>query len=88
MDGECVLLTVASTGRPIRPRCANIFERFHRGAAGEKTSPVTASADLARELARVHSGDLRLIRSDESWTEFEVRFRLAQPSPVPTLEVA
>jgi signal transduction histidine kinase len=33
--------------------------------------------NLARELARLHGGDLRLVRSDESWTEFEVRFRAA-----------
>ena len=33
--------------------------------------------NLARELARLHGGDLRLARSDDDWTEFEVRFRLA-----------
>jgi len=28
---------------------------------------------LARELARLHGGDLRLVRSENDWTEFEVR---------------
>ncbi len=30
--------------------------------------------NLARELARLHGGDLRLARSDDAWTEFELRF--------------
>ena len=30
--------------------------------------------NLARELARLHGGDLRLVRSENDWTEFEVRF--------------
>ena len=33
--------------------------------------------NLARELARLHGGELRLVRSDAEWTEFEVCFRLA-----------
>jgi signal transduction histidine kinase len=34
--------------------------------------------NLARDLARLHGGELRLISSTEKWTEFEVRFQLAQ----------
>jgi signal transduction histidine kinase len=34
--------------------------------------------NLARELARLHGGDLKLLSSQEDWTEFEVRFRLAR----------
>jgi signal transduction histidine kinase len=33
--------------------------------------------NLARDLARLHGGELRLVSSTEKWTEFEVRFRLA-----------
>jgi signal transduction histidine kinase len=33
--------------------------------------------NLARELARLHGGDLRLVRSESDWTEFEVRFSTA-----------
>jgi signal transduction histidine kinase len=32
---------------------------------------------LARELARLHGGDLCLVRSEKDWTEFEVRFPAA-----------
>ena len=87
-DGEWVILAVANTGRPIPPAAReHIFERFHRGAAGENVPGHGLGLNLARELARVHRGDLRLIRSDE-WTEFEVRFHLARPVAVPTLETS
>lgn len=77
-DGDAVLLTIANTGRPIAVAAqAHIFERFHRGAIGENVPGYGLGLNLARELARLHQGDLRLVRSDDSWTEFEVRFRPA-----------
>jgi signal transduction histidine kinase len=36
--------------------------------------------NLARELARLHGGDLKLVRSENDWTEFELRLRAAQPA--------
>ena len=44
---------------------------FHSSAV---VVPTRASA---RELARLHGGDLRLVRSENDWTEFEVRFPAA-----------
>jgi signal transduction histidine kinase len=75
-DGEWTTVSIANTGRPI-PDAAreNIFERFHRGSIGENIPGHGLGLNLARELARLHGGDLSLIRSDERWTEFEVRFR-------------
>jgi signal transduction histidine kinase len=81
-EGEWVILTVANTGRSI-PGSAqeHIFERFHRGSVGEDISGHGLGLNIARELARLHGGDLRLVNSVEDWTEFEVRFRLAlQPA--------
>jgi signal transduction histidine kinase len=79
---EFVVLTVENTGRPIPPTAReHIFERFHRGGMGENVPGHGLGLNLARELARLHGGDLRLTRSDEEWTEFEVRFRAA-PAPV------
>jgi signal transduction histidine kinase len=80
-EGGDVLVTIGNTGRPI-PVAAqeHIFERFHRGAMGENVPGYGLGLNLARELARLHQGDLRLVRSDADWTEFEVRFRLAQPA--------
>jgi signal transduction histidine kinase len=76
-DGWAIL-TVGNTGRPIPgPAQEHIFERFHRGSAAEDIPGHGLGLNLARELARLHEGDLRLARSDELWTEFEVRFRLA-----------
>jgi signal transduction histidine kinase len=75
------ILTVANTGRPIPPAMQeHIFERFHRGLVGENVPGHGLGLNLARELARLHRGDLRLARSDETWTEFEVRFRLVGPA--------
>jgi len=79
-DGWAIL-TVANTGRPIPgPAQEHIFERFHRGTAAEDVPGHGLGLNLARELARRHGGDVRLARSDEEWTEFEVRFRLADSS--------
>ncbi|OHE85648.1 MAG: hypothetical protein A3G75_09185 [Verrucomicrobia bacterium RIFCSPLOWO2_12_FULL_64_8] len=75
-DGDWVRLTVGNTGRPIPAAAqAHIFERFHRGNMGENIPGHGLGLNLARELARLHRGDLRLMRSDGDWTEFEVRFR-------------
>jgi signal transduction histidine kinase len=76
------ILTVGNTGRPIPgPAQEHVFERFHRGAAAEDTPGHGLGLNLARELARRHEGDVRLARSDGQWTEFEVRFRLANSMP-------
>jgi signal transduction histidine kinase len=74
-----VTLEVGNTGRAISPAAQeHIFERFHRGGMGENVPGYGLGLNLARELARLHEGNLRLVRSDESWTEFEVRFRSAR----------
>ncbi|MDB6167475.1 MAG: integral rane sensor signal transduction histidine kinase [Verrucomicrobia bacterium] len=81
VDGDAVRLLVANTGTPITAAMQeHIFERFHRGAVGENVPGYGLGLNLARQLACLHQGDLRLVRSDGEWTEFEVRFRLA-PAP-------
>ncbi len=74
------LLAIGNTGRAIPAAAqAHIFERFHRGAMGENVPGYGLGLNLARELARLHGGDVRLARSADDWTEFEVSFRLAAP---------
>ncbi len=75
-DGWAVL-TIGNTGRSI-PGSAreHIFERFHRGPVEEEIPGHGLGLNLARELVRLHGGELRLVRSEGDWTEFEVRFRL------------
>lgn len=86
VEGGNVRLTVGNTGRPISADGqAHIFERFHRGVMGENVPGYGLGLNLARELARLHQGDLRLMRSDETWTEFEVNFRLAVPPAQPAV---
>ena len=73
-----VVLTVGNHAHPIPPDSwENIFERFHRAAVGENVAGHGLGLNVARELARLHGGDLLLVRSDEEWTEFEVHFRPA-----------
>lgn len=80
-DGDRVRLSVSNNGEPISPAAqVHIFERFHRATVGENVPGYGLGLNLARELARLHGGDLRLVRSDAQWTEFEVSFRVA-PAP-------
>jgi signal transduction histidine kinase len=74
-----IVLNIGNTGCPITgDEQEHIFERFHRGSAGTAVSGHGLGLNLARELARLHGGDLRLVGSDDDWTEFEVCFRVAQ----------
>lgn len=75
-NGKEVVLTIGNSGRPIPPEAQrHIFKRFHRGSSSSAIPGHGLGLNLARELARLHGGDLRLVRSEDDWTEFEVRFR-------------
>lgn len=88
-EGDRVLLVIGNTGRTIPTAAqAHIFQRFHRGSVGENIPGYGLGLNLARELARLHEGDLRLVRSADGWTEFEVRFRAAPPAPAAAKESA
>jgi len=78
-DAQDVVITIGNTGRPI-PREAQrrLFERFQTGSG---VAGHGLGLNLARELARLHGGDLRLIRSQDDWTGFELRLRSAAPQP-------
>jgi signal transduction histidine kinase len=87
-EGDWACLTVGNTGKTIPvAEHEHIFERFHRGLAGENITGHGLGLDLARELARLHGGDLRLVRSHDDWTEFEVRFRLVRQNATASAEV-
>ncbi len=88
-SGDAVSLVVSNQADPI-PQASreHIFERFHRATVGENIPGHGLGLNLARQLARLHGGDVRLLRSDANWTEFEVCFRNASSLPAETLEVA
>jgi len=73
-----VVMRVGNNGVPIPPdEQPHIFERFHRGSTRSVVSGHGIGLNLARSLARLHGGDLHLVCSQNDWTEFEVRFRVA-----------
>jgi len=83
-ENGSVYLTVGNSGPPIpREMQPYIFERFSRGANGEKIAGHGIGLNLARELARLHGGELNLVSSENGWTEFEVRFREADQPALP-----
>lgn len=83
-DDGWAYFTVGNTGPAIAVEMQPyIFERFSRGANGGKVAGHGLGLNLARELVRLHGGELRLLSSNEKWTEFEVRFRLAQQAATP-----
>jgi signal transduction histidine kinase len=78
--GTEIRLAVGNTGQPIaRDAQEHIFERFRRAATGATVSGHGLGLNLARELARLHDGDLKLVCSADDWTEFELRLSAAQP---------
>jgi signal transduction histidine kinase len=78
-ENGAIYLTVGNSGPAIPPEMQPfIFERFSRGANGEKIAGHGIGLNLARELVRLHGGELNLVSSNQEWTEFEVRFRAAE----------
>jgi signal transduction histidine kinase len=80
-DGNEIMLTIGNTGPPItRHAQAHVFERFHRGGTATNISGHGLGLNLARELARLHGGDLCLISSENDWTQFELRLVSSLPA--------
>ena len=74
-SGTRVVLSLGNTGPTIPPAAqTHIFERFHRGTMGENVPGYGLGLNLARELVRLHRGELRLVRSEAGWTEFALEF--------------
>lgn len=86
VQDSSVTLAIGNTGEPIPPAAQqHIFERFHRGTAAENLPGHGLGLNLARQLARLHLGELRLVRSGNDWTEFEVRFQWSHSRPPPAI---
>ncbi|HEY3757330.1 MAG TPA: HAMP domain-containing sensor histidine kinase [Opitutaceae bacterium] len=70
-ENGMVRVDIGNSGTGIPPGAQGaIFERFHRGSRGENVPGYGLGLNLARELARLHGGDLTLVGSCDDWTEF------------------
>ena len=79
-DAGSVMVSIGNNGPAIPAEAqVHIFERFHRARIGEDVPGYGLGLNLARELARLHQGGLRLVASSGDWTEFEVSFRASPP---------
>ncbi|MGH7936863.1 MAG: sensor histidine kinase, partial [Chthoniobacterales bacterium] len=73
---DWVELHVANTGRGIPLEAQPyIFERFQRAPTADDVPGHGLGLNLARELMRLHGGELRLLHSNSEWTEFVATFR-------------
>ena len=80
-DGS-IQVCVGNSGECIpAERAPHIFKRFYRARGDEQTPGHGLGLSIARELARVHGGELTLIESREDWTEFCLRLGKQSPSP-------
>jgi signal transduction histidine kinase len=79
-EDDSAVVSVANSGAAIPEEVREeIFERFRRGpAVGENVRGHGLGLNIARELIRAHGGDLRLVRADEGWIEFEFRLPEAE----------
>jgi len=65
---------VRNNGAPIPPeRVPYIFDRFYRARTDARISGSGLGLSIAKELTKAHGGELDLVRSDATGTEFRLR---------------
>jgi len=70
-----MVIKVGNTGNAIPEQSqSHIFERFHRGNANENVSGHGLGLNIARDLTRLHGGDMLLESSKDDWTQFVIWF--------------
>lgn len=80
IDQSWFRLKLANTGKEIPGEDQErIFQRFQRGlGVAEDVSGHGLGLNIARTLLRAHQGELKLVCSDEDWTEFELTLPVSE----------
>ena len=88
-SGTDIVVTVANTGAGISEKdVPKLFERFFRSDSYPDAPGHGLGLSLARELARAHRGDLKLVKSDTEWTTFDLRILAPITVTIPVPAVA
>lgn len=77
VEGRWACLRTADTGPGIGPEhLPHIFDRFYRADTAAPARATSAGLSIARELARLHGGELSVERTGSQGTVFLLRLRL------------
>ncbi len=85
VNGE-VRITFRNSGPAIpKKHQSEIFDRFVRGdeARNREVDGFGLGLNIAREIVRAHGGELKLLRSDDSGTEFSIIVEATGPEDLP-----
>lgn len=73
----CVLLTLTDQGPGMTPEeQRHVFEKFYQGDGSRSVSGNGLGLSIAKRIVELHRGSIRIAKSDERGTVFEVRLPL------------
>jgi signal transduction histidine kinase len=82
VNGKNASLRVRNTGPGLTlEQRERVFDRFYRSDPShqKETAGHGLGLSIAREIARAHGGDVHLVHSDSSWTEFSIVLPVVSP---------
>ncbi len=73
-DNDFMKFSFANQGSPIPPKsAAHIFDKFYQADTSHTTKGNGLGLALAKRIVELHGGRISLKKSDQNWTQFEIR---------------